>query len=660
MNASAFRLITASCVLACQAMTQEGEGDWRRRAEATLGEPGVRQLERDRFLITSRGALGGHAEDFGRTGLRQCFDAYVWNDGFPVFVTTDVLLNAFHVLLEDSVLEFERRNAVAMPSRLRATWDALPHVIEERLRLTDRDLIDAAEQRLRMVLAVALALLDVQVFDASDERQVLVDEEVRRVVAARGQAKPIWLGPPDPQFLAIDYARFRSRGPYDRTEARRRYFRACKWLQCIPFRVDRDEELLAYWMMMRGGSWNDAIPGGYDGLLRNGPARAVARFRSARQLDDEWFRELQAMLLEELEPPRLHDLVAAAPLGPSFRLQESIELYDSVLLENVSSTVDPSHARPSGVWLAAALGSPVAASAVPDEVRAVLPEAVARSLCLDRPRGLHEAYLACSSILVDSPEPDAPPFMRTTAWQRKNCQTMLASWAQARHTWVLPAMPGGSLKAAMRVRSPGFIEPVPRFYERFAELVDAYRPCFSWGEPFERDSTETDFEYEPAEPSFDERTPFGENHVNPSADELATRWERLCALSRTFEFLSHKQLRGAAWSPRDRVWFEELGKTLAKVMDQEHLVPDDDAPCTTDIWTNAGRTEYVHVAIGRPQWIYVLYPWKGDDVLCRGAVMPYHEFVSNEPWTDVRWKEELDRADGLARTPTWLAPVSLE
>ena len=59
MNASAFRLITASCVLACQAMTQEGEGDWRRRAEATLGEPGVRQLERDRFLITSRGALGG-------------------------------------------------------------------------------------------------------------------------------------------------------------------------------------------------------------------------------------------------------------------------------------------------------------------------------------------------------------------------------------------------------------------------------------------------------------------------------------------------------------------------------------------------------------------------------------------------------------------------
>jgi hypothetical protein len=60
---------------------------------------------------------------------------------------------------------------------------------------------------------------------------------------AQGAEKPAWLGPPDAGFSQIDYTRFKPRGFYTQSETLQRYFRAVAWLQAIPFRVEKDEEL---------------------------------------------------------------------------------------------------------------------------------------------------------------------------------------------------------------------------------------------------------------------------------------------------------------------------------------------------------------------------------------------------------------------------------
>jgi len=61
----------------------------------------------------------------------------------------------------------------------------------------------------------------------------------------------------------------------------------------------------------------------------------------------------------------------------------------------------------------------------------------------------------------------------------------------------------------------------------------------------------------------------------------------------------------------------------------------------------------LHVGIGRPVALYVLYPWNGGTVLCRGAVLPYHEFVSQTRLTDGEWRALLD-SDKRPTAPEWL------
>jgi hypothetical protein len=65
---------------------------------------------------------------------------------------------------------------------------------------------------------------------------------------------------------------------------------------------------------------------------------------------------------------------------------------------------------------------------------------------------------------------------------------------------------------------------------------------------------------------------------------------------------------------------------------------------------------HVHIAVTRPQAIYVLYPHRGQQLLCRGAVFPYFEFTDNEIIDDDSWKTRIDTAPPPAR-PRWLEPL---
>ena len=61
-----------------------------------LPEPQRQQLARDKILI-------------GSQELLQSFEPYI-NIDVPIFVTSDVVLNAFHVLFEESLTRMEAAN----------------------------------------------------------------------------------------------------------------------------------------------------------------------------------------------------------------------------------------------------------------------------------------------------------------------------------------------------------------------------------------------------------------------------------------------------------------------------------------------------------------------------------------------------------------------
>jgi len=95
---------------------------------------------------------------------------------------------------------------------------------------------------------------------------------------------------------------------------------------------------------------------------------------------------------------------------------------------------------------------------------------------------------------------------------------------------------------------------------------------------------------------------------------------------------------------------EDYGKKIAYLMFYEgnsYIKPHDDTPRIVDVYSNGGR--HLEVGIAKPQLMYVLYPWKGKEVLCQGAVLPYREFVHGERLTDDTWR-------GLLATPQKPAP----
>jgi hypothetical protein len=144
--------------------------------------------------------------------------------------------------------------------------------------------------------------------------------------------------------------------------------------------------------------------------------------------------------------------------------------------------------------------------------------------------------------------------------------------------------------------------------------------------------------------------------------DLDSRWQTLATLCHRLETLAHKQLRGTSFSKEDNQWITDYGATLAQVMfydGNSYVSPNDDAPRVADVFSNPSTGQFMEVGIARPRALYVLYPIQGREILCRGAVFPYHEFACRARLTDAEWKSLLDSPE-RPETPEWCRPISVQ
>ena len=136
-------------------------------------------------------------------------------------------------------------------------------------------------------------------------------------------------------------------------------------------------------------------------------------------------------------------------------------------------------------------------------------------------------------------------------------------------------------------------------------------------------------------------------------------WRRLHDVCLKLEALAHKQLRGAKFTDADNAFILRYGERIAGIMlygGNSYLTPNDDAPRVIDVYYNPLVKRALEVGIGRARALYVLYPVKGGEVLCRGAVMPYYEFQSAKRLTDIEWRRLLD-SEQRPGIPAWVKPV---
>src|SRR5688500_5110175 len=92
---------------------------WKSDAtKAGLDDAAVKQLERDGLLIADQPLL-------------QAFSAYI-EGKLPVFITSDAVLNTFHVLFEESVKRLEGTRAKDLRQLLLDLYTALPKAFDKK------------------------------------------------------------------------------------------------------------------------------------------------------------------------------------------------------------------------------------------------------------------------------------------------------------------------------------------------------------------------------------------------------------------------------------------------------------------------------------------------------------------------------------------------
>lgn len=453
-----------------------GDGyDWRTEAaKYKLNLQDQAQLERQKFAIGSR-------------EYRQSFEPYEHPQG-PVFITSDSLLNVYHVLFEETFRELEIRRAgqlktylEAMLTNARQVFSSLPYPTTQA---------EPALRHAQLSLAPALRLLGtpLEFFDAPLRKEI--EMEVARIKEAKEPQLPEWLQPSTPDLLAIDYTRLQPVGFYVGSSVLENYFRAVRWLQLIPFRIERDNELGAIALL------GAKLPNSEAGERRS-YLHSYNRFLGqpdGRVLDHEIniipqnkYVQSAISFQAELEAAR----VRYKPSQPTVKDNMRLERTDGDSLRPKPFHLLAAYALPesavfqklidrgkqiTGLQFAALNGSQWAyAQLAPAQKDKVLDEAINLPKEERRQRddtNLYAAYRRLIASLFEKPDPDAPPFIASDAWSAKSSQTALASWAQMRHTFTLQAKIS-YLAAGVGDRPPGFIEPNPAFLRAYVNLVQA-------------------------------------------------------------------------------------------------------------------------------------------------------------------------------------------
>jgi hypothetical protein len=238
-------------------------------------------------------------------------------------------------------------------------------------------------------------------------------------------------------------------------------------------------------------------------------------------------------------------------------------------------------------------------------------------------KNLYWAQLyALKPLLVSYPE-GYPTFMQTEAWEDKQLNTALASWAELRHDTILYAkqeyFTGPSPPKEKRVQ--GYVEPVPEFYARMLALTKMAHNGLAEMEVLDKQS-DKDF------------------------TTLEITLEKLLEIS--IKEVENKELTDEEYE-FIRTFDQNISPMLENVDIKSQM-----STLVADVYTGPGGS-VLEEGTGKLELIVVAYKQPdGRVVLGAGPVMSYYEFwqPSGERLTDEEWREMLN--DNPPERPEWV------
>jgi hypothetical protein len=605
----------------------------------------------------------------------------IYAQDLPVLVTTDSILHAMHRTFDAVLMDLESQVLLPLMTQILADVHA-----ELGRRTASMDPVPDRFRDVDLYLSVARELLTDLPVDTH------VDHPARAAVLAgiRG-ADALQTPETDDTVLygeprMVDYTQFRPRGHYTRREPLKRYFRAMMWLGRADtgFELDHDRQVAAAATLSRLFSAADAegdledfdtlmtwLVGESDNLGIPAMLRALdatqttdadlddpiqlAALRNA--LDGRQRIRSQVVVSDpsdpvEVAPPDLFQTFGQRFVIDSFVLSKVV--FDSILYRNQKVK----RMMPSGLDVAAALGNDAAARWLVPSM-ATHPYAAdlhaARRFVAEQPSGfwsssVYNTWLgALRTLTVDRLDPSlqVPQAMRSEAWERKQTQTQLASWAELRHDTVLYAKQ--SYTAFPSCEYPaGYVEPYPAFYEVMRS--------FAWG------TAEALRGFEP------ERTRGGVQAFRARVLPLLDRWDEPL---RILERLAGKELEGKPFSPAEKAFLKKTidirgGGSGPPRYDGWYPMlfadPAEDAtkwfPEIADVHTDPQSSSVLQVGVGDVDFLVMAVDNERDTAIYVGPSYAYYEFVGPAAarMTDETWGSRFHQGD-LPPRPEWIQPV---
>ncbi len=578
----------------------------------------------------------------------QLFYVYELNEyqKVPNFITTDSVLHTYHIFYDYLLRTLENEKLLQLTEELTEEMLLKSIAVYEGL---DEGELKVAQGKNISYFTVAQLLLENELPDGIPAESLEMASKELALIEDKAGFTDSAIFP-----FQMDYSQYVPRGHYTRSEDLERYFLAMMWYGQVPFplyesedvrnqeqtlqgilitrMIWEDEDLLQKWEKIYEptdffvGSSDDLGIADYSGAIDEiyGKGAEYDDYSNPTLLDKFYERA------EEFPEPRIvgRYISTNTPVDKQFRFMGQRYVFDSqIIQELVYPILRP---IPSGLDVMAVLGSDRAKEIqlqkpenqqwdkYPVEMGR-LREEFSLYTEVDWKRNLYTGWMWVLDGLLGPADATMPTFMKNQAWEDKNLNTALGSWAELKHDTVLYGKPSGAeMGGAEYVEIKGYVEPNLDVYQRLLWLTNQTRDYL----------LEWDLQVE----------------------EIDVKLERFQWLLDFLIDASNKQLEGVPLTQEehDRLKIyggilEDLTSSFTGEGTRWHEITsetDKNMAVISDYHT-IGRDGVMEAGVGPAYEIYVLAPIDGKLYLTRGAVMSFYEFVSQERLTDEKWQEMI-------------------
>lgn len=583
--------------------------------------------------------------------------------GQPYYLTTDAAYHGLHVTFDELLKALERESF--RPQMIQVSRQVLDEIMT--LRTTDPTL--KSEQLLAAAyMGVGLRLFDPQANIPADI-EARVQAQINQIAAGGGQAQSVLI----PGFKD-DYGAYKAVGHYAGDEALESYFRGMTWFGRVSFaftsasdptyKPNRVPLIITRALRTAGegaaantwrnvnetldfviGPSDDAGPVELGGLM----AQVYGPWASFTDLADEARWQEFLAQVDSLPAPQIHStfLATTAELKAArdWRLMGQRFTFDASIFQNLIydrvGTSDNPRKFPSGLDVMAVFGSPAAEQALEAAKQydyAQYPEQMAllRHSANNQPadewtRRFYSGWLYSFFPQVQAKDEAYPPYMRTPAWQYKELNTALGSWAELKRDTVLynkmPEFLGGGGPPSSGP-AHAYVEPNPEVFYRLAYIAAE----LGMGLNFRVDPDLT-------VPSMEQ---INLNQLIPFMEGMGRQFQELGDIA-------VKELHGEALT-EDEYW--SILSCIGIIECQPTAFPET-PPVPVIAAVSGAEDRVLEAGTGLLDRIYVAVPINGALQVAQGGVFSYYEFTQprSNRLSDQQWRAML--ADGEAVRPAW-------